>query len=194
MRLSSVTESAGFDLDEAKIFINMRIKPDQFEPVLSAKNVDLHFNTLTKGYFKKWNETKTDFAFCGAALHSIWWANLAKSETPLPKSVEEFLEPLGLSVDNLAEKFIEKMGELEGNGWLFMDRSGSINIIPNHSHETSFNDILLLVDLWEHSYILDYQADKETYVRKVLTLIDWKEVGKRLTNPQYAEQTLRISR
>lgn len=194
MRLAHVTENQSFDLDEAKIFINMRIKPEQFDPVLSAASVDLHFNTLTKGYFKKWNEQRTDFAFCGAALHSIWWAGLAKEPVTPSASVVQFLDTLGLSVDTLTDKFIEQLDELHGSGWFYLDRNGQVQIIENHSYDGDFSNILVLIDLWEHSYILDYKADKKAYLTKIMTLVDWKEVGKRLTDAQYTQRVLRISK
>lgn len=194
MRLNQVSEQRSFDMDDARIFINMRIKPDDFAPVLSADNVDLHFNTLTKNYFKKWNEEPSDFSFCGAALHSIWWAGLAKEPVDVPKAVEEFLQPLGLSADSLSEKLISRLSDLQGNGWFYLDRNGELQTIENHRFTGDFNDILVLIDMWEHSYLLDYKADKQAYIKQIVTLIDWKEVGKRLANPKYTETVLRIKR
>ncbi len=48
--------------------------------------------------------------------------------------------------------------KLEGSGWVYLAYDGKIKTIKNHEVR---NDILLLVDRWEHAWILDYGSDKK---------------------------------
>lgn len=39
---------------------------------------------------------------------------------------------------------------------------------------------ILTIDLWEHAQYVDYQADKDAYIRNILASIDWKIIEDRL--------------
>ena len=41
-------------------------------------------------------------------------------------------------------------------------------------------DILIALDLWEHSYYLKYKNNRAKYVDAFFKLLCWKTVGKRL--------------
>jgi len=41
------------------------------------------------------------------------------------------------------------------------------------------DDILLLVDFWEHAFILDYGSDKKEYIKQLWKIIDWNKISTR---------------
>ncbi len=51
--------------------------------------------------------------------------------------------------------------KIQGSGWAYLAYDGKIKTIKNHEVR---DDILLLVDWWEHAFILDYGSDKKKYL------------------------------
>ena len=58
-----------------------------------------------------------------------------------------------------------------------MARNGDLKTIKNHQIK---NDIALLIDWWEHSFVLDYGADKKRYLDKIWKIINWDRVNVRI--------------
>lgn len=69
-----------------------------------------------------------------------------------------------------------------GWAWLVSDRDGKLSIL-----QTSNQDVpdlekyvpILLVDVWEHAYYLQYQNRRADYVDGWFSLINWRKAGKR---------------
>lgn len=145
-------------------------------PALSTQNVKFHLDTLTKGYFDKFEETGSPFAYCGAKLHTIWWDQFGEDKG----SSEGVVELLGYdSVDNLVEAVQNAADTIQGNGWVVVTKEALVPI-TNHSY-AAFDDIIMLIDLWEHAYQVDYKSDKKTYITKLLNeAISWKKIKRRM--------------
>jgi Fe-Mn family superoxide dismutase len=69
-----------------------------------------------------------------------------------------------------------------GWAWLVADDEGFLEIVKTANQDvpdfTVFTP-LLLVDVWEHAYYLQYQNRRADYVEGWFRLINWKKVGKR---------------
>lgn len=146
-------------------------------PTMSKETVDLHYNTLTKNYFKKYKKTHNQFQKAGAMLHDIWWENLTNKKTTPGEKTLALLQNKFKTVEKFKEEFSKKATTIHGNGWCALLTSGLIIQIPNHK---IVSDIALLVDVWEHSYIFDYKADKDKYVKSIWGIINWEAVELRL--------------
>lgn len=148
----------------------------KLQPTLSDRNVKFHLDILTKGYFDKFDEAESPFAYCGARLHTLWWEQFdgdrGDAKDVLPRIGFDSIESLIEAVQGVAET-------LQGNGWIVVTKDAIVSC-PNHSW-SMFDDIILLIDLWEHSYQQDYQADKRTYVERVIRdAVSWNIIGGRL--------------
>jgi Fe-Mn family superoxide dismutase len=67
---------------------------------------------------------------------------------------------------------------IQGSGWVYLSKNGQIKTITNHAIK---HDIILLIDWWEHSWALDYQADKQKYLNNIWRIINWSVINDRLT-------------
>lgn len=86
--------------------------------------------------------------------------------------------------DTFKKKFVEESKTLFGSGWLWlvynpmMDR---LQVFIGKDSEAPFPFKLvpiLVVDLWEHSYLLDYDNDRAKYVQSMLDkCINWTFVN-----------------
>jgi len=66
---------------------------------------------------------------------------------------------------------------IQGSGWAYLARNGSIKTIKNHQTRS---DIVLLIDWWEHAWALDYQSNKEQYLDNIWRIINWDVCNERL--------------
>jgi len=66
---------------------------------------------------------------------------------------------------------------MQGSGWVYLSKSGEIKTIKNHAIR---NDIVYLIDMWEHAYAMSYQWDKERYLKNLWRIVNWDIVNSRL--------------
>jgi len=57
-----------------------------------------------------------------------------------------------------------------------MTYEGEIKTIVNHEIR---DDILILVDWWEHAWALDYQTDKKQYLENIWKIMNWSYINTR---------------
>ena len=152
------------------------------EPIMSEATIDYHFGELAKGYVDRFNKGEGDPAFneAGAFLHNIYFPQL-KPPTGTNKPYDaslEFINKHFTSYDNLKTEFEEVAMKIQGSGWVYLARNGKIKTITNHQIR---QDIVLLIDWWEHAFALDYQADKQKYLKNIWRIIDWSVINDRIS-------------
>ncbi len=154
---------------------------EDLSPAMSKATLDYHFGKLAKGYVDRYNKGEGDDEFnkAGAYLHNIFFAQFKAPKTSN--------KPTGTCLEFITkhwggyEEFKEALGleamKIQGSGWVYLARNGTIKTIKNHQVKT---DIVLLVDWWEHAWALDYQADKAQYLKNFWKIVDWDKVSLRL--------------
>lgn len=150
------------------------------EPVLSKETLEYHYNSLAKGYAKKYNNNEGDkeFNYAGYFLHEIYFAQFHKpqeSGTPNGPVLNLIKRKYGWWRD-FKEKFKEEAMKIQGSGWIYLSYDGDIKTIVNHEVR---DDILILVDWWEHAWALDYKADKKEYLENTWKIINWSHINTR---------------
>ena len=152
-------------------------------PCLSKETLELHYDTLAKGYVKRYKnkEGDSDFNYAGAFLHNIYFAQFRKPEdnnTPNGPVLNLIKRKYGYWQD-FKEQFKEEALKIQGSGWIYMSYSGDIKTIINHEVR---DDILILVDWWEHAWTLDYLADKKQYLENQWKIMNWVHINTRWGN------------
>ena len=159
--------------------IELPITPSQCAPVFSTKTIDMHYGILYKNYIKKALAGEGPFQVAGATLHTLFFEQFKKpSPTNKPNGISQ--ELINRKFDNFAN-FKTEMKEaalgIHGSGWVYLSTSGAIKTIPNHK---VVSDVAVIVDMWEHSYILDYGTNKDKYLKDIWQIIDWDIINVRL--------------
>ncbi|NII52363.1 superoxide dismutase [Frigoribacterium endophyticum] len=140
-----------------------------------------------KGDLANVNKLEKDLAFNlgGHVNHSIFWTNLTP-ETSEP--VGDLLEAIGRDFGDL-EKFkahftATALG-VQGSGWsvLAYDVVGqrlSVFQLFDQQGNVPFGLVpLLMLDVWEHAYYLDYQNVRADYVKAFWNIVNWENVAQR---------------
>lgn len=150
------------------------------EPVLSAKNIDYHYGHLYKGYVDRYNAHEGDREFnrAGAFLHDIFFTQFCPAEDSTePGTAFMLLIRPYKKLSVLKDEMLEEAMKIEGSGWIYLARDGRIKTIKNHEVR---DDIVLLIDWWEHAWNPDYLWDKKEYFHKIWSIIDWDHIDARL--------------
>ncbi|MBQ1964226.1 MAG: Fe-Mn family superoxide dismutase, partial [Tidjanibacter sp.] len=74
---------------------------------------------------------------------------------------------------------------LFGSGWVWLaqDSHDRLMLLSTHNAATPLSDELnplLVVDVWEHAYYIDYRNRRADYLNSVWEVIDWNRVESRL--------------
>jgi Fe-Mn family superoxide dismutase len=160
--------------------VKLNHSESSFAPVMSTATVKYHYGTLAHGYADRYNKHEGDstFNYAGAWLHNVFFTQFRT-----PRTNNQPNGPMGnliiskfKSFENFKEQFKETALKLQGSGWIYLSRSGEIKTIHNHQVR---NDILILVDMWEHAYNMDYGADKKRYLDNIWRIMDWNQLNTR---------------
>lgn len=151
------------------------------DPVMTEATLEYHFEHLAKGYAKRYNsgEGDPDFNRAGSYLHNRLFAQYRspKSGNRPKGAIADLIEAKFKTFEDFQEAVKLEAMKLQGSGWVYLSTAGDIKIIRNHAVRT---DIALLIDMWEHSYSLDYKWDKQKYLDNIWRIIDWDVINERL--------------
>ena len=141
-----------------------------------------------KNEFGNINKLQKDLAFHlgGHVNHSIFWNNLApnqgeKPEGELAAAIDEFFG----SFDAFRAHFNAAALGIQGSGWAFLawDSLGERLIIEQlydqQGNVAAATVPLLMLDMWEHAFYLDYQNVKGDYVKAFWNIVNWADVQAR---------------
>jgi len=160
--------------------IKLNYSENSLAPVMGASTIRYHYGKLAHGYAERFNEGEGDrtFNYAGAMLHNLYFTQFRT-----PKTNNKPNGPIGNLIktkfkdwDNFKAKFEEEALKLQGSGWVYLARDGLLKTIHNHQART---DILILVDMWEHAYNLDYGPNKKKYLENIWRIFDWNAINMR---------------
>lgn len=179
------------------------------EPIISSDTLKLHHDKHHKAYVEGLNKAELELqrarqegdyglvkhwerelAFNGSGhiLHSIYWTIMAPVNCggqPGPYTTDQIIKSFG-SFQSFKEQFINASAQVEASGWGILAwnpawRRLEILTAEKHQNLTAWGVIPILVaDVWEHAYYLDYQNRRKEYLENWWKLINWYEVERRL--------------
>ncbi len=90
--------------------------------------------------------------------------------------------------DNFKTAFGDTAKMVFGSGWawLVVGADGKLFVCSTPNQDNPFMSVsekrgipILLIDVWEHAYYLQYQNRRPDYVEAFWNIVNWKEVGRR---------------
>ncbi|WP_411720945.1 superoxide dismutase [Mycetocola sp.] len=134
------------------------------------------------------NKLEKDLAFNlgGHVNHSIFWTNLSpnggdKPTGELAAAIDEFFG----SFDKFRAHFTAAALGVQGSGWavLAWDSIGQKLIVQQffdqQSNFAAGTVPVLMLDVWEHAYYLDYKNVRADYVKAFWNITNWENVEQR---------------
>lgn len=134
---------------------------------------------------------KVAFNAGGHYAHSLYWENLApieKSGGIIPTDKSPIVSAICATWGNVGafmQEFNTQCMAIQGSGWCWLAMSvdsRSLSICYTEQHdcvETKGKIPLLVVDVWEHAYYLQYKNVKAEYFTNIWKIVNWSEVERR---------------
>jgi Fe-Mn family superoxide dismutase len=180
---------------------------DALAPAISAEILQLHHDKHHAAYVNGLNaalqkledaRAKSDFALVkalsrdvafhgsGHVLHTLYWNSMKPGGSGDPTGgLLEAVEHSFSSYAAFKAQFIAASKEVEASGWAVLAREPMADRLlilqcEKHQNLTVWGvQPLMVCDVWEHAYYLQYQNRRADYVEAFYKLIDWPATAKR---------------
>lgn len=181
------------------------------EPHISELTMGFHYDKHHASYVDKLNKAVKGTGYAGQPLmdivreahgkgdaavfnngaqawnHTFFWHSMAPGEPGRPDGqLADLIEDSFGSLEHLRTKFIgEGVGRF-GSGWVWLVRApeGGLSVVSTANAEMpQFLDLkpLLVCDLWEHAYYLDYRNDRQKFLQAFFDhLVNWEFAARNL--------------
>ena len=182
------------------------------EPHYSAQILELHHDkhhaTYVKGAntaleklaaareseeFGTINQLQKNLAFnlSGHVLHSLFWTNMSpdggdKPDGELAAAIDESFG----TFEGFRNQLTQASLNVQGSGWgaltwePFAQRLIVEQVYDHQSNVGQGSPPLLVLDMWEHAYYLQYKNVKADWVDSFWNIVNWSDVTTRFDNAQ----------
>jgi Fe-Mn family superoxide dismutase len=143
-----------------------------------AENAELDMKATLK---------ELSFNVGGHILHTIFWDNMAPTGKGGGKPGEAAADMIDMgfgSFERFKKEFTMAATSTEGSGWaalaihpcigrplIMQIEKHNVNVYPSFK-------ILMVLDVWEHAYYLDYKNERPKFVEAFWNVINWDYVNK----------------
>ncbi|GAB76862.1 superoxide dismutase, Fe-Mn family [Austwickia chelonae] len=177
------------------------------EPAISGQIMELHHAKHHATYVKGCNDTlekladardKNDFGsivglektlafnLAGHALHTIFWENLSPQGGGEPTGpLAEAIQKNFGSFEAFKAHMTAASTTIQGSGWgmlAYEPLDGRLIVSQHYDHQSNVNfgaAPLLVFDVWEHAFYLQYLNVKADYVSALWNIVNWDDVSRR---------------
>lgn len=177
------------------------------EPYYSMETLNIHYNILYQGYIDNYNkvqdnlkkareennfenikclEKNLSFQGSGVILHELFFTNMRPQvrNSIGEKIYNQIIRDFG-NFDLFKNQFNEASKQVEASGWgilAWVPRFNKLEILQCEKHQdlTLWGCMpILVIDMWEHSYFLQYKANRQQYIDAFWNIINWETVNNR---------------
>ena len=173
------------------------------EPYISAETMSYHYDRHHRGYVDKLNKLIEGTALKGLELediidraratanldvlnnalqawnHTFLWHSFSPNGGTVPNGrIAEMIDKDFGGIEAFKKKFREAALGVFGSGWVWLvEDAGMLRILTSGNADSPVMTRLkplLVLDVWEHAYYIDYRNDRAGYIDTFLDkLINW---------------------
>lgn len=130
-------------------------------------------------------QTSKGFANNAVVLHEYYFSNLTSNKTQPSATLSQLIQRDFGSYEKYVEN-LKATAKSARNGWAVTGYSLRDNKL--HNYAVDLHDIhspiqvrpILVLDSWEHAFMVDYGINRDAYLDAFLKNVDWNEVSRRL--------------
>lgn len=174
-------------------------------PAISGNTINYHYGKHLQAYVNNLNKLIAGTALENADLETILkqsdgavfnnaaqaWNHVFYFNTFSPDAKQmpsgkllAAIEKQWGSFDNFKKEFETAGNAVFGSGWVWLasDKAGKLMIMQESNAGNPVSKgltPLLGIDVWEHSYYLDYQNRRADHLHQLWTIIDWEQIEPR---------------
>jgi superoxide dismutase, Fe-Mn family len=187
-------------------------------PFMSEEQIGFHYDKHHKAYIDNLNKfIETDASLKGKSLeeitltstggifnnaaqawnHTFYWFCMnpaAKATSPSGALAAAITRDFG-SIDELKAKFIDGGVKTFGSGWIWLcrDSAGKLSLVSTSNAAVPFTNNgptpILVADVWEHAYYVDYRNLRAKYLETFWSHINWEFVAKAYDSAKVTDLT-----
>lgn len=147
------------------------------EKFKTAEAGSAEFAELHRRFGWEWN---------GMRLHELYFGNLVKGGVNLSERIlKQKIDAVWGSVENWQKEFVG-IGAIRGIGWVVLAHDKATGKLFNvwiNEHDAGHltgATPLLVMDVFEHAFMLDYGLKRADYINAFMSVVDWHAVEERL--------------
>jgi len=177
---TSVVSRKQFD-DHIKLYEGYVSKTNEITNKLATQPEYASANA-TASHYRGWKKGET-YAINGTILHELYFQNLGNEAGPVGSKSQHLMDRYFGGEDKWKEDFIACA--TSARGWcilVYEQRTGTCRNILLDTHDegqiaTAYPIIVL--DMYEHAYFIDYGTDKAAYINRFINNIPWDIIERR---------------
>ncbi|MCL1862205.1 MAG: Fe-Mn family superoxide dismutase [Defluviitaleaceae bacterium] len=135
------------------------------------------------GHYRGWKKTET-YSINGVILHEMYFQNLGDQATSPGPRMTSIINKYYGGFDKWKEDFIACA--MSARGWCILayeQRTATCRNILLDLHDEGHISMaypIIVLDMYEHAYFLDYGTDKASYINRFIDNIPWGIIEKRV--------------
>lgn len=190
--------------------IKLPFEDDSLAPALSKNTLSVHYGKHYLGYVQKVNDLNTkkypiksilqygkslDETLykntCQVVNHEFYWNCLCPyKKCTIDSVVQKVLNTKFSNFNTFKEKFQDTCTSIMGSGWVWLVLDSEDKFYPKlvstKDHVTLVDHSrfipILVCDVWEHAYYLDYANERNKYVSEFFNVVNWDFVRTRIVD------------
>ena len=155
--------------------------------LIQEKITEMSSDVVANAYTIGEMQRRLGFEFCGMRNHEYYFGQLEGGAKALPEgTLKSKIEVQWGSFETWLDSFTQ-IAKARGVGWAMLyydaktDQLVQTWVDEQHIGQLVGVDIILALDMWEHSYLMDYaSADKGKYVDAFFKNLNWDVVASRM--------------
>ncbi len=180
---------------------------DALEPHISRETIEFHYGKHHQAYVNNLNNMVADTEYDNLSLediimkapaggvynnaaqiwnHTFYWEGMTPDSSKTPDgAIAQSIEGTFGSFNDFKTKFSTAATTNFGSGWTWLvkGKNGGLEIFNTDDADTALKHgktPLLILDVWEHAYYIDYRNARPKYIEAYWNLVNWDFVNKNL--------------
>lgn len=124
------------------------------------------------------------YSLDGIILHELYFGNITGNKGKSSGKILDYINRDFGSYNNFVQMFTDVGLSMRGWVVLIQGDNGRLAIIGQDSHDDGsvwYGKPVLVMDVYEHAYMIDFGIDRKKYIKVFFDNINWQVVNKRLT-------------